>query len=100
MAVSERQTVKLILRPHYGERVSQDLFGPGLIRLPNVPQADFLVVGRDGARPIAYGFTIVAVVVMVNRLGYENDIVCFDPSIDISSPTSKLNTSSTAFPTH
>jgi hypothetical protein len=48
----------------------------------------------------SYGLRIVAVLVMVNLLGYENDIVCFDPSTGISSPSSKLNTSSIDFPTH
>ena len=48
----------------------------------------------------SYGLRIVAVLVMVNLLGYENDIVCFDPSMGISFPSSKLNLSSTAFPTH
>ena len=60
----------------------------------------FWGLGKLRARPIAYGSMITAVLLMVNRLGYENDIVCFDPSIGISSPGSKLNTSSIVFPTH
>src|ERR1017187_4055426 len=73
---------------------------PTLARRSFSPNATFWGLGKLRAPPIAYGFMITAVLAMVNRLGYENDIVCFDPSIGISFPGSKLNTSSIVFPAH